>query len=92
MHEESKEGAFDRKCTIVIEHLIQASDVSLTSYRKWNARLFEEMHRAYVRGRSNKDSSEFWYKGDIGFLQFYIIPLGEKLKDYGVFGLSSMST
>jgi class 3 adenylate cyclase len=92
--EESKEDDVDRKATIVIEHLIQASDVSHTMqhwhiYRKWNARLFEELYRAYVDGRSDKDPSEFWYKGEIGFFDFYIIPLAKKLKDCGVFGVSS---
>jgi class 3 adenylate cyclase len=93
-HEESKVDAVDRKATIVIEHLIQASDVSHTMqhwhiYRKWNARLFEELYRAYVEGRSDKDPSEFWYKGEMGFFDFYIIPLAKKLKDCGVFGVSS---
>jgi hypothetical protein len=92
--EESKEDVVDRKATIVIEHLIQASDISHTMqhwhiYRKWNARLFEEMYRAYVEGRSDKDPSEFWYQGEIGFYDFYIIPLAKKLKDCGVFGVSS---
>jgi class 3 adenylate cyclase len=93
-HEESKEDAVDRKATIVIEHLIQASDVSHTMqhwhiYRKWNARLFEEMYRAFVDGRSDKDPSEFWYRGEMGFFDFYIIPLAKKLKNCGVFGVSS---
>jgi class 3 adenylate cyclase len=93
-HKESRVDAVDRKATIVIEHLIQASDVSHTMqhwhiYRKWNARLFEELYRAYVDGRSDKDPSEFWYKGEIGFYDFYIIPLAKKLKDCGVFGVSS---
>jgi hypothetical protein len=93
-NEESKVDAVDRKATIVIEHLIQASDVSHTMqhwhiYRKWNARLFEEMYRAYVDGRSEKDPSEFWYKGEIGFFDFYIIPLVKKLTGCGVFGVSS---
>jgi hypothetical protein len=92
--EESKEDVVDRKATIVIEHLIQASDVSHTMqhwhiYRKWNARLFEELYRAFVDGRSDKDPSEFWYKGEMGFFDFYIIPLVKKLKDCGVFGVSS---
>jgi hypothetical protein len=92
--EESNEHAVDRKATIVIEHLIQASDISHTMqhwhiYRKWNARLFEELYRAFVEGRSDKDPSEFWYKGEIGFFDFYIIPLAKKLKDCGVFGVSS---
>jgi hypothetical protein len=47
------------------------------------------MYRAYVEGRSDKDPSEFWYQGEIGFYDFYIIPLAKKLKDCGVFGVSS---
>lgn len=35
------------------------------------------------------DGSEFWYKGEIGFFDFYIIPLAKKLKECGVFGVSS---
>jgi len=83
-----------RKATIVIEHLIQASDVAHTMqhwhvYRKWNERLFMEMYKAYKEGRTEKDPSEFWYKGELGFFDFYIIPLAKKLKDCGVFGVSS---
>ena len=84
----------NRKATIVIEHLIQASDVSHTMqhwhiYRKWNEQLFRELYRAYIEGRAEKDPSAFWHKGEIGFFQFYIIPLAKKLKDCGVFGVSS---
>ena len=55
----------NRKATIVIEHLIQASDISHTMqhwhiYRKWNERLFFELYRAYKEGRADKDPSEFW--------------------------------
>ncbi|KAL3941924.1 MAG: hypothetical protein SGARI_000434 [Bacillariaceae sp.] len=86
--------AVNRKATIVIEHLIQASDVSHTMqhwsvYQKWNGKLFKEMYKAYKDGRADKDPSEFWYKGEIGFFDFYIIPLAKKLKDCGVFGVSS---
>ena len=84
----------NRKATIVIEHLIQASDVAHTMqhwhiFRKWNERLFMEMYTAYKQGRSEKDPSEFWYKGEMGFFDFYIIPLAKKLSDCGVFGVSS---
>jgi hypothetical protein len=87
-------AATNRKATIVIEHLIQASDVSHTMqhwhiFRKWNKRLFQEMYTAYKEGRAENDPSEFWYKGEIGFFDFYIIPLAKKLKDCGVFGVSS---
>jgi class 3 adenylate cyclase len=92
-----KEGARDnanRKATIVIEHLIQASDVAHTMqhwhvYRKWNERLFEEMYVAYKVGRAEKDPSDVWYQGELGFFDFYIIPLAKKLSDCGVFGVTS---
>jgi len=91
---ESPRDTVSRKATIVIEHLIQASDISHTMqhwhvYRKWNENLFKEMHAAYTDGRAERDPSEFWYKGEIGFFDFYIIPLAKKLKDCGVFGKSS---
>ena len=62
----------NRKATIVIEHLIQASDVAHTMqhwnvFLKWNRRLFEEMYKAYKEGRSDKDPSIDWYQGEIGF-------------------------
>ena len=84
----------NRKATIVIEHIIQASDVSHTMqhwhvYREWNEKLFREMSYAYHEGRAETDPATFWYKGEIGFFDFYIIPLARKLKDCGVFGVSS---
>jgi hypothetical protein len=84
----------NRKATIVIEHILQASDVAHTMqhwhiYRKWNERLFQEMYRAYKEGRAENDPSESWYKGEIGFFDFYIIPLAKKLGDCGIFGVSS---
>ena len=44
--------------------------------------------QAFKEGRMEKDPSEFWYKGEIGFFDFYIIPLAKKLKECGVFGVS----
>lgn len=84
----------NRKATIVIEHLIQASDVAHTMqhwhvYRLWNENLFAELLKAFEEGRSGKNPAEFWYEGEIGFFDFYIIPLARKLKECGVFGVSS---
>ena len=84
----------NRKATIVIEHIIQASDVAHTMqhwhvYRQWNERLFRELKQAFAQGRSDKDPAEFWYQGEIGFFDFYVIPLAKKLKECGVFGVSS---
>lgn len=58
------------KATIVLEHIIQAADVSHTMqhwsvYNKWNERLFQEMYSAYDQGRAEKDPSEGWYKGTL---------------------------
>jgi hypothetical protein len=58
-------------------------------YRKWNECLFVEMWRAYQQGRSDKNPCEMWYQGELGFFDFYIIPLAKKLKNCGVFGVSS---
>jgi len=91
---EDQMTAVNRKATIVIEHIIQASDIAHTMqhwhiYRKWNSRLFEEMYKAYTEGRAEKNPAQTWYEGEIGFFDFYIIPLARKLKDCGVFGVSS---
>ena len=84
----------DRKATIVFEHIIQASDVAHCMqhwliYQKCNALLFEERYVAYLRGFAKNPPWEGWYDGEIGFFDFYIIPLAKKLKDCGVFGVSS---
>jgi class 3 adenylate cyclase len=84
----------NRKATIVIEHLIQASDVAHTMqhwhiYQKWNERLFAEMTVAHQSGRMEKNPADGWYQGELGFFDHYIIPLAKKLKECGVFGVSS---
>ena len=60
--------SMNRKATIVIEHIIQASDVAHTMqhwhvYTRWNERLFNEMYIAFLHGRSEKDPSKGWYEG-----------------------------
>jgi hypothetical protein len=92
--DESEEDDRNRKATIVIEHLIQASDVAHTMqhwhiYQKWNERLFAEMTNAYQNGRMGNNPADGWYKGELGFFDNYIIPLAKKLKECGVFGVSS---
>ena len=72
---QSTDDVVNRKATIVIEHLIQASDVSHTMqhwdvYRTWNQRFFRECYQAYLDGRADSDPSVGWYKGEIGFYDF----------------------
>jgi 3'5'-cyclic nucleotide phosphodiesterase len=91
---ESAQQLVNRRATLVLEHLIQASDVSHCMqhwkvYRKWNERLYREMYAAYAAGRGDRDPAEFWYQGELGFFDFYIIPLAKKLRDCMVFGVTS---
>jgi class 3 adenylate cyclase len=84
----------NRKATIVIEHIIQASDVAHTMqhwhvYTKWNEKLFQEMYVAWQNGRAPNDPSTGWYKGELWFFDNYIVPLGQKLAECGVFGVAS---
>ena len=51
--------------------------------------MFRELYMAYKMGRSEKDPSEGWYKGELWFFDNYVLPLTKKLKDCGVFGVSS---
>ena len=56
---------------------------------KWNEKLFQEMHKAYMDGKIAQNPADSWYQGELGFYDFYIIPLAKKLKECGVFGVSS---
>ncbi|KAG7370730.1 PAS domain containing protein [Nitzschia inconspicua] len=92
--EEQHSYARNRKATIVIEHLIQASDIAHTMqhfhiYRRWNQKLFMEMYDAYKAGRTDVNPLDGWYKGELGFFDFYIIPLAKKLEECNAFGVSS---
>ena len=61
----------------------------LSNFR--NEKLFHELYNAHLDGRGTFDPSQgdSWYKGEIGFFDFYIIPLAKKLKECGVFGVAS---
>jgi hypothetical protein len=90
----STEDRSDHKATIVIEHIIQASDIAHTMqhwhvYQKWNKRFFTEQYKGFKAGRVSKDPAEGWYKGELWFYDNYIIPLARKLKECGVFGVAS---
>jgi len=79
------------RATAVLEQLMLASDIAHTmqhwiTYVKWNERLFKERMTAYINGRAEDDPREGWYESELGFFDFYIIPLAQRLKDCGVFG------
>jgi len=83
----------NRKATIVIEHIIQASDVAHCMqhwhiYKKWNEKLFAERAEAFRKGRADQNPTEGWYEGELWFFDNYVIPLANKLESCGVFGVS----
>ena len=47
------------------------------------------MYEAFLDGKIDRDPAESWYQGELGFFDFYVIPLAEKLKECNVFGVSS---
>jgi hypothetical protein len=80
----------DLKATVGMEYFIQACDVAHTMqawpiYRQWNGKLFAEMYKAHREGRGG-DPTSFWYKGEIGFFDGYVIPLAKQLKACEIFG------
>ncbi|KAL3939568.1 MAG: hypothetical protein SGBAC_005736 [Bacillariaceae sp.] len=82
------------KATVVIEHIMQASDVAHTMqewdiYRQWNESLFREMHDAYTEGRATEDPSDGWYEGELWFFDNWVIPLTQNLKECGVLDILS---
>jgi hypothetical protein len=58
-------------------------------YREWNEKLYLEMFQAYMDGRTDSDPTNNWFENEIGFLDFYVIPLAKKLAHCGVFGVTS---
>ena len=81
------------KATAVIEHLMQAAEVSYTMqhwhvYCKWSRRLFFEQYVAFQSGRIKKDPSVDWYETELSFFDKQVIPLVKKLKESGLLGTS----
>jgi 3'5'-cyclic nucleotide phosphodiesterase len=83
-----------RHAAIILDHLIQASDISHTMqhfqvYQKWSRRLFHETYRAFLAGRSPVHPGVSWYEGELQFFDNYVIPLAKKLQSLGtMFGFS----
>ena len=81
--EDVSQAVFRNRATIVLEYIVQASDVChcmqhATIYLKWNKALFTETYVAYKAGRADKDPSEGWYRGELWFYDNYVIPLAKK--------------
>lgn len=87
-----------RKLILIIEHVMQLSHVAYTmqdwdTYLDWNERRFEETYKAWKEGRLSdcnaRDPSETFFERELGFLDFFVSPLAEKLKTCGMLGGSN---
>lgn len=67
-----------------ISHLYQDYDTLLI----WNEKLFHELIVAHSQQRGF-DPCGFWFKGQIGFIDNYVIPLADRLSLCNVFGDNS---
>jgi hypothetical protein len=81
----------NHKAVLVLEHLMQASDVCHAMqhweiYCKWNENLFMEMYVAYRDGRSSSCPSNRWYRSELEFFDNFVIPLAKKLRECNVIG------
>ena len=84
----------NQKATAVLELLIQASDISHTMqhwqvYRRWNENFFLECYQAFLDGHMKQNPASNWFEGELKFFDFCVIPMANKLKQCGVFGVSS---
>jgi hypothetical protein len=81
------------RATVVVEHVLMAADIGHTmqhwhSYKRWNERLYFEMYEAFKAGRVEKDPTTNWYQEELKFFDEVIIPMANRLKGSGVFGVA----
>lgn len=84
----------NRKATIVLEHLMQASDSFHTMspwivYEKWASRKFEESYWAFQQGKTKEDPTLTWHRKELECFDNYYIPLAVQLKDCDAFVVNS---
>lgn len=79
----------DLRESVVMETILKAADVAhnlqgFDQMCKWSDKLYLELRRAYIQGRGDCPQNG-WFNNQIGFLDFYLLPLARKLDDMGVF-------
>lgn len=81
---------------VIADQIMQVADVSHTmqhfdTFLKWNRRLYLENLAAYINGQNHvpgyndEHPATNWYSSQIGFYDFYIIPLAKRLDYCGAF-------
>jgi len=81
------------RATVVVEHVLMAADIGHTmqhwhSYKRWNERLYFEMYEGFQTGRLQKDPTATWYQDEIKFFDDVVIPMANRLRSSGVFGVA----
>jgi hypothetical protein len=87
----------NRKATLVLELLLQASDAAhymqhWNIFVKWNRMEFEESDETFKSRRvvsTQVDPSKGWYEHELAFFDTVVIPLARKLKECEIFGVAS---
>jgi hypothetical protein len=85
----------DRKASVVLEHIIQASVISHTmqdfdTFQKWNECLFLERFMAFMEGNELNDPVLGWYEGEFAFFDNVVLPMTERLKQCGILGIDGI--
>lgn len=89
LHDNSAQNR-NRRATIVLELIMQASDVFHATqnwhiYHKWNERHFTQVYKAFKSGRLMQDPSIFWYKSELLFFDEHVIPIAKQMSECGIF-------
>ena len=78
------------KASVILEVIMTAADVAhnlqgFAQMVKWSDQLHLELRRAFLMGRGS-DPAKNWYENQIGFLDFYLMPLAKRMENMRVFG------
>ena len=74
----------DLKANVLLVNMMRICDVAHTmqdfrTFLKWNCRLYDELYSAYSSAKGD-DCFSNWYKGQITFIDNYVLPLAERLQ------------
>eukprot|EP00536_Pseudo-nitzschia_multiseries_P006929 jgi/Psemu1/255775/estExt_Genewise1Plus.C_1540020 len=75
---------------VIMETILKSADVGhnlqgFEQMARWSDCLYMELRKAFVDHRG-EDPVDGWFHNQIGFLDFYLLPLARKLDDTGAFG------
>jgi len=87
------DSAVSLKRSTILEQMMAVADIShiyqdFDTLLIWNEKLFHELIVAHSQNRGF-DPCGFWFKGQIGFIDNYVIPLADRLSLCDVFGENS---